>query len=174
MRNPQRHLCKGDLSRGRVCLDCSKRDSPHHAKVTFVVVVPVTLVVVVLFALLVVVIVTLGVVVECIMRDSSHNAKVLTAVDVILLHYCQYCQCNCLLYFCIISDNQSVCSSCWNKPYPIYEVVTILRCLHLKQVCLIHLFSVINTATCSVLEFRVLHITLHHTGESIAYLKKIQ
>jgi len=24
-------------------------------------------------------------------------------------------------------------SSCWNKPYPIYEVVTILRCLHLKQ-----------------------------------------
>ena len=96
MRNPQRHLCKGDLSRGRVCLDCSKRDSPHHAKVTLVVFVLVALVVVALVALLVVVLVTLVVVVECIMRDLSHNAKVLTAVDVILLHYCQYCQCNCL------------------------------------------------------------------------------
>ena len=30
----------------------------------------------------------------------------------------------------------NVFSSCWNKPYPIYEVVTILRCLHLKQVLL--------------------------------------
>ena len=91
--------------------------------------------------------------------------------------YCCWCHFIALLSILsmsIISDNQSVCSSCWNKPYPIYEVVTILRCLHLKQVCLIHLFSVINTATWSVLEFRVLHITLHHTGESIAYLKKIQ
>ena len=102
MRNPQRHLCKGDLSRGRVCLDCSKRDSPHHAKVTFVVVVPVTLVVVVLFALLVVVIVTLGVVVECIMRDSSHNAKVLTVVDVILLHYCQNCQLSAIINLFVV------------------------------------------------------------------------
>ena len=98
MRNPQRHLCKGDLSRGRVCLDCSKRDSPHHAKVALVVVVLVALPVVALVALLVVVLLTLvvvvfGVVVECIMRDSSHNAKVLTVVNVILLHYCQ---CNCL------------------------------------------------------------------------------
>ena len=25
-------------------------------------------------------------------------------------------------------------SSAFNKPYPVYEVVTILRCLHLKQV----------------------------------------
>ena len=87
-----------------MCLDCSKRDSPHHAKVTLVVfvlvalvvVALVALVVVALVALLVVVLVTLVVVVECIMRDLSHNAKVLTAVDVILLHYCQYCQCNCL------------------------------------------------------------------------------
>ena len=80
-----------------MCLDCSKRDSPHHAKVTLVVfvlvalvvVALVALVVVALVALLVVVLVTLvvvvfGVVVECIMRDSSHNAKVLTAVDVIM------------------------------------------------------------------------------------------
>ena len=73
----------------------------------------------------------------------------------------------------IISNNKSVCSSCWNKPYPIYEVVTILRCLHLKQVCLIHLFSVVNTATFSVLESRVLRFTLYHTRESIVHLNKI-
>ena len=81
-----------------MCLDCSKRDSPHHAKVALVVVVLVALPVVALVALLVVVLLTLvvvvfGVVVECIMRDSSHNAKVLTVANVILLHYCQ---CNCL------------------------------------------------------------------------------
>ena len=76
-----------------MCLDCSKRDSPHHAKVALVVVALVALLVVVLVTLVVVV---FGLLVECIMRDSSHNAKVLTAVDVILLHYCQYCQCNCL------------------------------------------------------------------------------
>ena len=43
-------------------------------------------------------------------------------------HHCHHHHCHLKII--------NVFSSCWNKPYPIYEVVTILRCLHLKQVLL--------------------------------------
>ena len=59
-------------------------------------------------------------------------------------HHCQNHHCHCLPLTLVSLSPSSLChlkiinvfSSCWNKPYPIYEVVTILRCLHLKQVLL--------------------------------------